>query len=102
MRRCTSLRTRWWTGSWESRNSSSRLLLVAVLGAVFLKGFREAINLAVVIVGAYLILNLVVVAVGLYLAVTNPASIADWQHKLFATYGNPLVMVGGHFCFSLS
>jgi hypothetical protein len=47
-------------------------------------------------------LNLVVVAVGLYLAVTNPASIADWQHKLFASYGNPLVMVGGHFCFSLS
>jgi hypothetical protein len=78
------------------------LLLVAVLGAVFLKGFREAINLAVVIAGAYLILNLVVVAVGLYLAVTNPACIADWQHKLFSTYGNPLVMVGGHCCFSLS
>src|SRR5215213_1300800 len=70
------------------------LLLVAVLGAVFLKGFREAINLAVLIVGAYLLLNLVVVAVGLYLAVTNPASIADWQHKLFADYGNPLVMMG--------
>jgi hypothetical protein len=73
------------------------LLLVAALGAVFLKGFREAINLAVVIVGAYLILNLVVVAVGLYLAVTNPASIADWQHKLFANYGNPLVMAGVAF-----
>ena len=40
------------------------LLLVAVLGAVFLKGFREAINLSVVVVGAYLLLNLVVVAVG--------------------------------------
>src|SRR5829696_3509257 len=70
------------------------LLLVAILGAIFLKGFREAINLAVLIVGAYLILNLVVVAVGLFLAVTNPASIADWQHKLFANYGNPLVMIG--------
>src|SRR5215213_2360292 len=41
------------------------LLLVAVLGAVFLKGFREAINLAVVIVLVSLLLNLVVVAVGL-------------------------------------
>jgi hypothetical protein len=70
------------------------LLLVAILGAIFLKGFREAINLAVLIVGAYLILNLVVVAVGLYLAITNPASIAAWQHKLFAYYGNPLVMIG--------
>src|SRR5215211_6328041 len=73
------------------------LVLVSALGAVFLKGFREAINLAVVIVGAYLLLNLIVVAVGLYMAVTNPASIADWQHKLFADYGNPLVMVGVAF-----
>ena len=73
------------------------LLLVAVLGAVFLKGFREAINLAVVIVGAYLLLNLVVVAVGLYLAVTNPSSIADWQHKLFSSYGNPLMMLAVSF-----
>jgi hypothetical protein len=73
------------------------LILVAALGAIFLKGFREAINLAVVIVGVYLLLNLVVVAVGFYLAVTNPASIADWQHKLFASYGNPLVMVGVAF-----
>ncbi|HEX6708743.1 MAG TPA: amino acid permease [Rubrobacter sp.] len=70
------------------------LLLVAALGAVFLKGFREAINIAVVIVGAYLLLNLVVVAVGIYLAVTSPVSIADWQHELFASYGNPLMMVG--------
>ena len=36
-------------------------------------------------------------AVGLYLAVANPASIADWQHKLFSNYGNPLVMVGVAF-----
>jgi hypothetical protein len=73
------------------------LVLVAALGAIFLKGFREVINLAVFIVGAYLLLNLVVVAVGLYLAVTNPSSIADWQHRLFADYGNPLVMVGVAF-----
>ena len=73
------------------------LLLVAVLGAIFLKGFSEAINLAVVIVGAYLLLNLVVVAVGLYLALTNPASIANWTASLFANYGNPLVMVGVAF-----
>jgi hypothetical protein len=70
------------------------LLLVAVLGAVFLKGFREAINLAVVIVGAYLLLNLVVVAVGLYEIATHPQSVIDWTTALFANYGNPLVMVG--------
>jgi hypothetical protein len=70
------------------------LLLVAVLGGVFLKGFREAINLAVVIVGTYLALNLVVVSVGLYEVVMNPQSIAGWQHALLASYGSPLAMVG--------
>ena len=70
------------------------LLLVAILGGVFLKGFREAINLAVVIVGCYLALNLVVVGVGFYEVITQPQSLADWQGKLFADYGNPLVMIG--------
>ena len=73
------------------------ILLVAMLGAVFLKGFKEAINLAVVVVGAYLLLNLVVVGVGLYEALSQPQSLADWQGKLFADYGNPLVMVGVAF-----
>ena len=42
------------------------LVLLATLGAVFLKGFKEAIGIAVAVVGAYLLLNLVVVSVGLY------------------------------------
>src|SRR5215212_2191650 len=41
------------------------LVLLALLGAVFLKGFREAIWIAVLIVAAYLLLNLVVVAASL-------------------------------------
>jgi hypothetical protein len=70
------------------------LLLVAVLGGVFLKGFREAINLAVVVVGAYLLLNLIVVGMGLYQAATNPQTIVDWRVALFNNYGNPLILVG--------
>ena len=42
------------------------LLLLAALGAIFLKGFREAVGLAVPIVGVYLVLNVVVLAWGLY------------------------------------
>src|SRR6059058_787661 len=42
------------------------LVLVALLGAVFLKGFLEAIGVAVALVGVYLVLNAVVVAVGLW------------------------------------
>ncbi|HZB83408.1 MAG TPA: amino acid permease [Rubrobacteraceae bacterium] len=71
------------------------LLLVGALGAIFLKGFREAINIAVVVVGVYLLLNLVVAGFGLYEALTQPQNLADWQGKLFANYGgNPLIMVG--------
>src|SRR5438874_3214655 len=36
------------------------LLLISVLGVVFLKGFKEAIGIAVVLVGTYLALNVVV------------------------------------------
>ena len=71
------------SGVLEGQEILITLVLVAALGAVFLKGFREAINLSVVIVGVYLLLNLVVVAVGLYAASTNPQSIGDWRDVLF-------------------
>jgi hypothetical protein len=70
------------------------VLLLVLLGAIFLKGFREAIGVAVVIVGAYLILNLVVVAAGLYEISTHPHSITDWSGALFSDYPNPLLMIG--------
>ena len=41
------------------------LLLLAILGAIFLKGFGEAINVAVVLVGFYLALNVIVTAVAI-------------------------------------
>jgi hypothetical protein len=70
------------------------LVLLGVLGAVFLKGFREAIGIAVFIVALYLVVNLVVVAVGLYQSVTDPQNVANWTGALFTNYGNPLVMIG--------
>jgi len=70
------------------------LVLLSLLGAVFLKGFREAIRIAVFLVAAYLILNLIVVSVGLYEILTNPRSVAGWESALLAGYGNPLTMIG--------
>ncbi|MFD8479451.1 amino acid transporter [Kitasatospora sp. NPDC059673] len=70
------------------------LLLIALLGGVFLKGFSEAIGVAVVLVAVYLALNVVVVAVGLWHVVTAPSVITDWTHALSAEHGNPIVMIG--------
>jgi hypothetical protein len=55
------------------------LALLAVLGGIFLKGFREAIGIAVAVVGAYLLVNLVVVAAGFYEIATQPQALAGWQ-----------------------
>jgi len=71
------------------------LVLIAFLGAVFLKGFKEAIGIAVVIVVVYIALNLVVVGVGLYNIAVNPQKIADWKSLLTGQgYANPLLMIG--------
>ncbi|MEH2146043.1 amino acid transporter [Nostoc sp.] len=70
------------------------LVLVALLGAVFLKGFREAIGIAVVLVGVYLVLNFIVVGVGLYQILTHLGAITNWQTALFASHSNPLILIG--------
>ncbi|BAS13823.1 protein involved in spore germination [Arthrobacter sp. Hiyo8] len=70
------------------------LALIAGLGVVFLRGFKEAINVAVVLVGVYLVLNAVVVAVGLAHVVTEAHVATDWWAALNQQHGNPLIMVG--------
>jgi hypothetical protein len=70
------------------------LALIALLGAVFLKGFGEAIGIAVVLVVAYLLLNAVVIATSLYEVARDPSLIGDWRDALFASHGNPLLMLG--------
>ncbi|WP_189095383.1 APC family permease [Streptomyces kronopolitis] len=70
------------------------LVLIALLGAVFLKGFLEAIGVAVALVALYLGLNVVVVAVGLWHVVTAAHLIPDWTQALTAEHGNVPAMVG--------
>ncbi|MGW4440673.1 amino acid transporter [Streptomyces sp. NPDC004596] len=70
------------------------LFLVALLGAVFLKGFLEAIGVAVALVGVYLALNLVVVITGLWHVLTAGHLVADWGSALIAQHGNVFVMIG--------
>lgn len=70
------------------------LVLIALLGAVFLKGFREAIGIAVLLVVVYMLLNLIVICVGLYTIVRQPELVANWSTALFARQSNPLLMLG--------
>lgn len=69
------------------------LLLIALLGGVFLKGFKEAIGIAVVLVVTYLLLNGVVIGVGVAQVFNHPTVVNDWQTALFANYNNPFRMI---------
>jgi hypothetical protein len=70
------------------------LVLVALLAAVFLRGFKEAINIAVVLVAVFLVLNAIVIAVSIGHVAQNAVVITDWWSALTAQHGNPLIMVG--------
>ena len=69
------------------------LLLLTGLGAIFLKGFREAIGLAVVIVAVYLSLNVVVLAVGIREVLLHPEYLPRWVNALYTLHGSPMTML---------
>lgn len=72
------------------------LALIVFLAAIFLKGFKEAIGLAVVLVTIYILLNLVVISVGLYELFTHPYHFPQWKDALFSyprVHGNPWLIL---------
>ena len=69
------------------------IALLLILGAVFLKGFQEAITLAVGIVAVYMTLNIVVLGAGLMEIWQRPAVIDNWKAALFTEHGHPLMMI---------
>lgn len=70
------------------------MVLIALLGAVFLKGFLEAIGVAVALVGVYLALNAVVVVTGLWHVLTEGHVVTDWTAALTTEHGNVFAMIG--------
>lgn len=72
-------------------------VLITFLGAVFLKGFNEAIGLAVAIVVLYLLLNIIVISVGLYeIFAVHPEALTNWKAMLWKhpdVRGNPMLMI---------
>src|SRR6201991_3924486 len=59
------------------------LALIAILGAIFLRGFKEAIGIAVALVGIYLLLNTIVVSYGVFELITHPHHFPEWKQALF-------------------
>jgi len=78
---------------WLEHRMGVTLVLLAALAAVFLRGFREAIGLAVLLVGLYLAMNVVVIGAELVLLWQHPTAAADWGANLFAQEPNPMMMV---------
>jgi hypothetical protein len=70
------------------------LFLLAVLGGIFLKGFREAINLAVWLVAFYLALNSVVTIAGVVQIFHHPEVLPAWKNALFTQHASILSIFG--------
>ncbi|MBB5873190.1 amino acid transporter [Allocatelliglobosispora scoriae] len=64
------------------------LVLLAILGAVFLAGFSEAVGVAIPLVAAYLLLNAVVAGYGLVYAFGHPDLLDRWQTALLHGQGD--------------
>ena len=70
------------------------LFLLALLGAVFLRGFKEAIGVAVILVVIYLGLNVVVITDAFGHVMAQPVLWSDWRAAVVYQHGSPWVVVG--------
>jgi hypothetical protein len=82
------------TPAWMKNQMSVTLVLLAILGVIFLKGFKEAIGIAVALVALYLGLNVVVTVVSMAELLRHPLLIPNWKNALLTQHGNPLAMIG--------
>jgi hypothetical protein len=67
---------------WMHSQVGITLFMITLLGAMFLKGVREVIGVAVAIVAVYLVMNVIVISGGLYTLAGQPHYISDWWEKL--------------------
>src|SRR5262245_20951103 len=70
------------------------LVLLGLLGAVFLKGFKEALWLAVLFVFSYLALNVIVLVVSSYHVWIHPEAWGNWKNAMLTQHGNSWTIIG--------
>lgn len=85
--------------AWMHHQLGLTLFLVSALGAVFLKGFREVIGVAVVLVVTYLALNVVVISYELWQLVTHPVALGEWHMHVMSQQSNPWIIAGLAFLY---
>ncbi|HEY2473026.1 MAG TPA: amino acid permease [Terracidiphilus sp.] len=73
---------------WLASQMFVTLLLLAILGIIFLKGFREAIQIAVVLVAVYLLLNSIVTVRAIIQLAHHPQLIDHWKAAVFTQHPN--------------
>jgi hypothetical protein len=78
---------------WLHSQIGITLTMILTLGALFLKGVREVIGVAVALVVVFLLLNLVVIAGGLMTLLREPQLISAWWERLVA---GDLGIAGAH------
>jgi hypothetical protein len=72
------------------------LALILFLGAIFLKGFKEAIGIAVILVAIYLLLNVIIISFGLYQLFSHPFHFPAWRNAMLShpqVHGNPWLII---------
>jgi len=79
--------------SWLDHPLVLTIALLLILGAVFLKGFQEAIMLAVGIVAVYMTFNVVVIAAAMGEIWRRPEVVANWKAALLSEHGHPVMMI---------
>jgi hypothetical protein len=65
------------------------LVLLVALGAVFMRGFREAIWLAVLLVAVFLVVNVIVIGWELVALFDHPELFTAWKANLFLQHPDP-------------
>lgn len=71
------------------------LILVSILCAIFMAGFKEAIGVSVALVTSYLILNAITLAVASQHLMNTQDVFTDWQAKLLRDHGGSVAAMIG-------
>ena len=79
---------------WLSSQMLVTLLLLAGLGGIFLKGFKEAIGIAVILVAVYIILNAIVTLASVFALVHQPEAFSNWRHAVWHQHPSVFGMIG--------